>query len=301
VKGSHDLGGGMKSFAKAEFDFEGGNRDAEFGSTSRTTGATGTGIGPVPTTGTGPSVTLGHAHSYTVRNALRVREINAGIKGSFGTVTIGTMKSAYKYTGGVKYDPFVTTTLEARGNGGMQGTIWGQNGFLSNAIAYQNKFGAVDFWVTYNPDDTDRNGDGEGDDGEYSAALTFGGDNFEAFVSAVDNGYSDAGGNTYDATKVGGQWKAGPHKISAQYEMSSRNNVDTDTYFVGYQMKMGKNTLVAQLGSADTDGVADSTDYYALGAIHKFNKQTRVFAGYRSTDFGATDESSLSVGLRVDI
>jgi predicted porin len=286
VKGDHDLGNGMKSFAMAEFDFEGGNRDAEFGNVS----------GPVAVTTGGGSATL------TQRHALRVREINAGIKGSFGTVMIGTMKSAYKYTGGVKYDPFVTTTLEARGNGGMTGTIWGQNGFLSNAVAYKNKFGAVGLWITYSPDDTDRNNDGQSDAGEYSAALKFSGGSFEAFVAAVDNGYSDAGGGTYDSTKVGGQWKAGPHKISAQYEMSSRNNVDTDTYFVGYQMKMGKNSLVAQLGNNDPDGPNNDEDYYALGVIHKFNKQTRVFAGYRSTSPAVgNDETSLSVGFRVDI
>mgnify|MGYP000664814472 CR=1 FL=1 len=292
LKGSHDLGNGMKSFAMAEFDFEGGNRDSEFGGTDRTGDVTG--VDSLGETVTGTA-------TYTQRHALRVREINAGIKGSFGTVTIGTLKSAYKYTGGVKYDPFVTTTLEARGNGGMTGTIWGQNGFLSNAVAYQNNFGNMSLWVTYSPDEADRNGDGEGDDGEYSAALKFSADNFEAFVSTVDNGYSSAGGGEYDSTKVGGQFKSGPHKLSAQYEMTTRNNADTDTMFIGYQMTMGKNTFVAQLGNTDPDGAAEDTDYMALGVWHKFNKQTGVFAGYRSTETGPVEETSLSVGLRVAI
>jgi predicted porin len=82
---------------------------------------------------------------------------------------------------------------------------------------------------------------------------------------------------------------------------SGATGVDADTYFLGYQFKMGKSTLVAQLGNNDPDGADNATDYYALGAIYKFNKKTRVFAGYRSSDPEVGDTvSSLSAGLRVD-
>jgi predicted porin len=277
VKGSHDLGGGLSSFAMIEFDLEGNANDSEFG---------------------------GHG------NANRIREVNAGLKGSWGTFTIGTLKSAYKYTGGVKYDPFVTTTLEARTNGGMTGGTMGQNGFINDALSYKNKFGNVGVWITYSPDKTQNDsnsltaGDTNQHDGQYTAAIKYSVKSFEVFVAG-----SDAGGGTdtqYSSTKVGGQWRKGPHKISAQYEMSSdvgsgATGVDADTYFLGYQFKMGKSTLVAQLGNNDPDGADNATDYYALGAIYKFNKKTRVFAGYRSSDPEVGDTvSSLSAGLRVD-
>ncbi|MDY6799413.1 MAG: porin, partial [Pseudomonadota bacterium] len=179
----------------------------------------------------------------------------------------------------------------------------------NNAVGYKNNFGMASLWITYSPDETDvgdSNGvtDGQGDDGQYTAALKVSQDNWEAFVSMVDNGNSDATAE-YDSTKVGGQYNMGPHTISAQYEMSSQGtgaNTDTDTMFLGYQMKMGKNTFVAQIGQTDEDGVSEKEDYMAIGAIHKLNKKARVFVGYRDTDQGAvSEESSFSVGLRVDI
>lgn len=42
------------------------------------------------------------------------RDLMVGLKGGFGTLELGSLKSAYKYGGGVKYDPFVATMLEAR-------------------------------------------------------------------------------------------------------------------------------------------------------------------------------------------
>jgi predicted porin len=275
LKGSEDLGDGLKAFAKVEVDIEGGNRDGEFGSTSRTDS---------------------NGDTYTVRNAFRIREVNAGLKGSFGEVSIGTVKSAYKYTGGVKYDPFVTTTLEARGNGGMTGGIWGHNGFLSDAITYKNKFDNLTFWVTYSPDERDEDGDGQSDDGEMSASLKYSGKGFEVFVATVDNNRSLS---SYDSTKFGGQWKGGAHKVSAQIESTSSGATDIDTYFVGYNYKFDKNIFVAQIGNSDNS--TTSTDYMTIGLIHKYSKKTRLFVGYRSSDPDTGNEStSTSVGLRVD-
>ncbi|MDH5408490.1 MAG: porin, partial [Gammaproteobacteria bacterium] len=177
VKGNHDVGGGMKAFATAEFDFVGGNDDSEFGDA-------------VDTDDNGDEVKVRG-------NALRVREISAGVKGGFGQVEIGTLKSAYKYTGGVKYDPFVTTTLEARGAYGMSGGkdfggAMGHNAFVNNAIGYKNKAGALSFWLTYSPDDSDTDNDNQGDDGQMTYAVKFAGGNFEAFLSGVDRGTSKA-------------------------------------------------------------------------------------------------------------
>ena len=53
--------------------------------------------------------------------ALTKRELMGGLKGEFGQVEIGRLKSEYKYKGGIQYDPFYGTTLEARNNGGMTG------------------------------------------------------------------------------------------------------------------------------------------------------------------------------------
>ena len=164
----------------------------------------------------------------------------------------------------------------------------------------QNKFGNAKLWITYSPDETDRDGDDATDDGSYTASLKFGEKNWEAFVAASDDGISDDASN-FSSTKVGGAWKTGPHKVSGQFEMSEKGSAETDTLFLGYQMKMGKNTLVAQIGQTRPDAGSD-VDYLGLGVIHKFNKKSRVYAGYRSSDTdGGSEVTSLAVGLRVDI
>jgi predicted porin len=236
------------------------------------------------------------------------RESFVGLKGGFGTLQLGNLKSGYKYTGGVKYDPFVATNLEARGTGGMsKGELgngsFGHNSFMNNAIGYMSpKMGALSAWVTYSPDEA---GTSKGSDGDYTLGVKYKAKNFEVFVAAVNN--DDAAGG--DGVKFGGQFKMGMHKISAQVENLSGNtgntaigNVDADLWFVGYQGKFGNNILVAQFGNRDVDGAANDTDYYALGVIHKMSKQTRVFAGFRSTDGGtsATETDVFSIGMRKD-
>jgi predicted porin len=232
------------------------------------------------------------------------RESFVGLKGGFGTVQLGALKSAYKYTGGVKYDPFVATNLEARGNAGMsKGELgngaFGHNSFIENSIGYMSpKMGALSAWVTYSPDEA---GATNGNDGDYTLGAKYKAKNFEVFVAAVSN--AETTGDS-DGVKFGGQFKMGMHKISAQIEQldpAGANN-DVDIYFIGYQGKFGNNILVAQLGNKDVEGATNDTDYYAIGVIHKMSKKTRVFAGFRSTDGGtsATETDVFSIGMRKD-
>lgn len=270
LKASEDLGNGLKGIAKFEFKAD-----------------------------TADGVASGSAI------ALSPRESFAGLKGSFGQIELGRLKSEYKYTGGVKYDPFVATTLEARRNGGMSGGSLGHNGFLTESFAYRGQAGPVKLGITYAP--------GE-DDGLMSAAAKLGGKQWEAFVAVIDNG--DRNGTTstdpaYSSVKLGGKYKiGGMHTISGQFEMTDPDQASGEEptfLFIGYQLKMGKTILVAQIGVNDADsatGVGDK-DYLAVGAIHKFSKKTRVFGGIRSTspDTGtaaSTDVSVISVGIRKD-
>jgi len=284
VKGGHDLGGGLKSFAKAEFDFEGGNRDAEFGTTTRSTTA---------------------GDDYTQRHGLRVREINAGLKGGFGSIGLGTVKSAYKYYGGVKYDPFVTTQLEARGQG-MTGSTSGHNGFLNDAFIYTGKFGMVKLHATYSLDDGDRDGEGlNNDDGELSAGIKFGNKKWEAGFAYYDEGVSVSTSNT-ENTKLFGKVSFGNHTILGQYEDSDNgaaSNSGTEYIWLGYNLKLGKGLLNAQYAEVDPDGNNNNRDMLTVGYIHKFNKKTRIFTGYQTVDGdnNAQDSDQLTVGIRVDI
>lgn len=243
------------------------------------------------------------------------RESYVGLKGGWGTFTAGSLKSAYKYTGGVTYDPFVTTYLEARRHGGMSVGTFGHNAFMQDSIGYEGKFGGFRVWATYSLDET---GNGNNDDGDYSASLTYGAGNWEAFVATAHNEDNSTGATfDYDAWKVGGKFGFGNNTFLAQYENTEQDTVggstDGEIWFLGYHLKMGNNTLVAQYGNGTAEfggaGLTDQeSDYFALGVIHKMSKKTRVFAGYAKTELensGGTsgddgDRDAITVGMRVD-
>jgi len=232
------------------------------------------------------------------------RESFVGLKGGFGTVQAGNLKSAYKYTGGVKYDPFVATMIEARGANGMsKGELgagqYGHNGFLANNIGYTSPKigGGFMGWATYSPDE------GAGSGGDYSFGLQFSQKAWEVFVAGVSNdGTVGAGG---DAVKFGGMYKFGNFKVVGQYETLSFDTAgkpDTDIYFLGGQAKFGNNVLVAQFGNKDPGGTASDLNYYTIGLIHNMSKKTRLTAGFRSYETGATanvDVDTFAVGMRM--
>jgi predicted porin len=240
------------------------------------------------------------------------RESWVGLKGSFGTVSAGTLKSAYKYTGGVKYDPFVATPLQARGNGGMSGNspsysaagggagAFGHNGYLANSLGYSTpKMNGFSAMATYSPDETSTATGAS--DGDYSLSVKYDAGNFEVFAKAVNNDTNSAA-TDYSSTAVGGQFRMGDHKFSVQYEMTDPAGTADPTFlFLGWQGKFGNNKLVAQYGMYDSDGGNDAT-YYALGAIHSFSKTTRLFGGYSATDVdnAGADRTAFTVGMVKD-
>ncbi len=178
--------------------------------------------------------------------ALTKRELMGALKGDFGQVEIGRLKSEYKYTGGISYDPFYATTLEARNNGGMTGneanefiipfggasvSEWGHNGFNSDMVAYRSPMmGGFSFGATYGP---------QKDDGSYTvsakqefpvaeifAAAVGTGDRNDLIVvnndpvSGLPVGTTTALDNKYTAYKIGGQLRlaGGAQKFSMQLE-----------------------------------------------------------------------------------
>lgn len=308
VKASEDLGGGLTGLAKFEFKADTADGDADTSGGSKV--------------------------------ALSKREMLVGLKGGFGTVTLGRLKSPYKYLGGVKYDPFVTTNLQARGNFGMsgkvgQGNAFGHNSFMSDMISYQSpKIGGMaTVWVNYGLDENGNNKSTAGNAGDFSLGVKVGQKNWEAFVAINNDNYDnlDEGapiGYTYDrsytATKFGGKFKMGMHTIVGQYEITADEDEENlagalygGTYnhnnlFVGYTAKLGKTSLVAQIaqgsGSYDyANPVEDAeytydttTSYLAIGAIHKLSKKTRLFAGYRQTKVESDEEFLGLVGFNIE-
>ncbi len=294
-KSTEDLGNGLKALAKFEFKI-----DTSDGSSS------------------------GGNQPFTKR------EMMIGLKGGFGEFQAGRLKTAYKYTGGVKYDPFVATVLEARGNLGMTGKIGlgsiknaaGHNGFVDDSIAYKNKFGNLHFWLTYDLDDGGATGNLDANTNlpvptvggiatggnAYTAALKFKQKSWEVFAAIVEADDVVAG-TSYSSTKVGGQWKGGAHKVSVQLEMADTYAAfDTDVYYVDYQFKFGKNMLDVAIGNTEYSGTGFSVDgdFVRIALKHKFSKKTSAWVGFRETDAsdvygpGSLDQDALALGMRVD-
>jgi predicted porin len=82
------------------------------------------------------------------------RDAFIGLKGGFGTILMGRLATPYK-SSTVKWDPFLATFMQARGNGGMSGA--GHNGYLGNVVAYANQFGPASFVVALGLDETKDN------------------------------------------------------------------------------------------------------------------------------------------------
>ena len=274
VKGDEDLGGGLKAIYKFEWQVNTTNADLYDGQ----------------------------------------RESFVGLKGGFGQIELGRLKSAYKYYGGVKYDPFVTTELEARRYGGMSTGNFGQNGFLSDTLAYQGKFGMVALRVTYNLDEQ------AGTDGDYTVGLKFGNKKWEAGFALAQDADLDNNDLTpdlaYDAAKLFGKVNFGNMTVRGQYETTTyeftNGDEDGEIIFLGFDMKFGGKTTLSIQGATNTvefSGLPDQDgDYLAIGVTHKFTKKTRVFAGYGEMSAENMDNVSganngrdaVTVGMRID-
>lgn len=233
-----------------------------------------------------------NTNTTTSEQPLAQRESYLGIKGDWGTFQAGNQASPYKMTGGVKYDALACTLLEARNNGGMTGGAYGHNSFISKTIAYHSPklFGGLGVSMLYRPDTSDAGGRGSDDDS--SIAVVYSKPKWEAFAATVTQSSADI-----DRMKVGGKVILGNHTLLAQYEQTN-TTIDSTTYFLGYNLKIDKTTLVGQLGNTDPDTGA-GTEYLALGAIHQLSSKFRLFGGYRSSDT-TKDTSVLSIGMRMD-
>lgn len=265
VKASQDLGDGMSGIAGLEWRIDTSDNEV--------------------TTGSGASA---------VTQTFAQREAFIGLSASWGTLQLGNLQSPYKYTGGVKYDPFVATTLEARGNGGMSAGSFGHNSFIADALSYKSPkiANSVTIWALYSPDEVNRNA--RGAEGDYSISAIFEQKTWEVFVAAATDDSA-----SLDRIKGGGGVTLGQHRIMAQMESSDTAGVESDLLFVGYNFKFNKTTLVVQAGQTEPETGA-STDYLVLGAIHQFTSKYRVFGGYRNTDAGTAETQIISLGLRLD-
>lgn len=223
--------------------------------------------------------------------SLTKREMFVGLKQGWGTFTMGRLKSPYKYAGGVKYDAFVTTALEARDDVMTSGAK-GHNSFLSDMVGVKLMGGKL--YVVYGVDEADPNVDTDGSFGTLSVSYKHKMGKKNELVFAH---YADGDAGDYTATKVGG--KFGPVKF--QVELTDDGSAaGADTYiFAAYGMKMAGGKLIIQGGNADGDNYVDGTTSVVVGFQKKFTKKARWFAGVK-TNSGDDETQNITYGMRFD-
>ena len=219
------------------------------------------------------------------------RDAFVGLKGGFGTVLLGKMNTAYK-SSTVKWDPFLATFMQARGNGGMTGA--GHNGYASNVLAYANKFGPATLVAAVALDETSDNPDGDDDlDGDHAltASINVPVGPVELALAYVDTagiGATIDGTDNIEAVKVGlkyGGGDQGPLTLAAQYEMVDKGaDALLDQIFVTGGYQFGANTVSLSYGMTQPDADGDDGTYLALGLNHAFNKSVSTLIGVTKTD-----------------
>ena len=304
------LGGGLTAFGKVEFNIDPSDANSSSGAANGQ---------PTPSTA----------------DVFNARDQHVGIKGSWGSIAAGSFHSPYKTAGGVKWDAFNATHLQARRAGGMTGGpgIGGHNGFMRNAIYYTsptvNGF-KVQFAIS--PDETNAAGthnESDESDNDYSVAAHYKNGPWHAIVAHNRNN-EVTGTDDETLTKVGLRWKSGPWDVKGHYEWVDDSTAvnsgstpgiagnyrigggdDGEVLYLQGSYKAGNNIFVATYGNTDVDGAGAQDDYeydfYTLGVIHKFSKKTRIFGGYSATDgdnaggnANANDRDVWSVGIRKD-
>jgi len=322
-KFSEKLGGGLTAFGKVEFRID--PADSNSGGTD----------GDNSDKGEGGDGNVGNTtKNAATTGALGSRDAFVGLKGSFGSISLGSHNSPYKTAGGVKWDPWTATHLQARRAGGMTGGtgIGGHNGFMRNSIYYTSpKVNGFQVKFAIAPDETNAGGtENSGDDGDndYSVAVDYKNGPWHALVAHNRN---NNGGTQNDETltKVGLRWKSGAHTAAVQYEdINDADRVDSggapgdgnggsayridsgndgDVWWLNYQYKHGNNIFTVSWGETEDDDDNSEFEYWAAGIIHKFSKKTRIFAGYTETDVSGTtangtqpDRDAWTVGIRQD-
>jgi len=299
VKGSEDLGDGLKAIYKVEFQI---------------------GIGDKPDT-TPDTGGLYDANQSKAVGLLSGRDQFVGLKAGWGALKFGTMSSNYKQMGG-KVDAFYRTPVEGRGfiktQSGLHGGKAINLGRQTHTAQYVSpKMAGIQLVAntTFSGSNDETNGIG----------LRWSNKAFLVYADWIDGQVGDAGfcgtGTTCvteAATKIGGKWTAKVFSLAAQYE-SAEDRTGANYIHTQATWNINKNNMVGLtygiqerkvLATAADQSSNDSTGM-AIAYNHNMSKMTNVYVSYglRSEDrnystdtagdvVNTGDESMLSFGIR---
>lgn len=296
VKGSEDLGGGLKAIYKLEW-------------TVNVSGAN---------EGRGSVDSFGAARNSYI-----------GLKGGFGTALVGRHDNAYKMVSG-KFEVMPDTALDL-GRGGAVDLLDSGNEILQprdgSLIMYQSpKFSGVQIIANIVAGEEDGNvngvnGDADGLADGYSIAATYTAgplyltaaytersreltslsvaDNLDTPVTnearTVNNPDDD------QAYLIGGEYNFGVGEVAVFYqsrELGTGANDEIDTFGITGKYKIGgNNDIRAVYISADNDAPNSDQDVFGIALYHSFSKKTAAYIQYGTAD----NDSATTAGNDQDV
>ena len=273
LKGSEDLGNGLKAIFKLESRFQ-----VDTGAIS---GAT-TGVGPA--------------------NTLFEREANVGFEGSFGTVKLGRVPTAYDDLQGTVNAVFnsnfrtAQNVADATGVRDYLGTV--NNSIKFSSANYSGFSGAIQYAFGENKKTTaattvnglavDNSAGGSTD--VLSLNLMYAAGPLAIVYGHQEEEQGQALATTAQDTRkfdmIGGSYNFGVAKLVGDYAVAKDNARKDKTYQLGVSVPMGAFTLAAGYtkeestgaGQADLDGKG-----YSLVATYDMSKRTTLYVGYENT------------------
>ena len=241
---------------------------------------------------------------------LAMRNRYVGLSGGFGTVVAGRMDTPMKTSQG-KFDLFNDHAADIGGSGMTAG-----DNRVNDLIAYTSPkiAGMLTAKVALQPGEENESGGACTADADDATKCKDGvTDGFSLSLSAEQAGLYGAVAydndiNGMDTIRFVGVFKADNLQAGLLYETTEQSDSQvasgaaepTGTAIIAnVALTAGSNVFKAQIGQTtiDWDSAADDTDatLIAIGAEHRFNKQTLVYAEY--TDLSVTDGMAGGVGF----
>ena len=234
------------------------------------------------------------------------REQYVGLAGGWGAFIAGRVQSPYKTYGGVKWDPFVATFMQARRAGGMSGDPTGHNGFVNDQLVYASPVMAgIKFTAHYGVDETAVSDTAGGADGSWGAGVSGNWGPFEvigAYLTYKNTTQASClpsptcGGDSIDQAKIGARYKGHGFTAAIQYEdvdnvgsiRVNGNRVGAvgkgKVLYTNLGYKFGNTLITGAYGKTDAKSdLQKDIDYWMIGARYYLAKKVSTYIGYAST------------------
>ena len=230
------------------------------------------------------------------------RDTFVGIRGGWGQVALGTFHGAYKITGGVLWDPMITTPIESRRQAGMAGGAYGHNAFMRRMVEYRtpslNGFRGI---LQYGFDRRDTSTPGSYGDVNLSVQYVTGDWDF---IGAYVNADSEESGENTN-WKIGAKWSPGSWTLAAQYEeveiRKGGHRIDFANVLKGSdgsRPTTALNFITAGQEAAGDAGLNTDTSHLFLRAsrrygVHEFHG---ILGHMDASDLGKRDITAYTLG-----